>query len=95
MKKALVSPDEQVKHVVGWNENPDPANIHKYIPVFDFIQNAGRIAQVETEESTFPVAQPYFWISCSDDIVADRFYFDLEAQEIKPIVNTPFPTISE
>ena len=43
-----------------------------------------RVAQVESDEKTFPVAEGLFWIDCSADVVADQFWFDPIDQTIKP-----------
>lgn len=45
--------------------------------------NGYRVAQVE--ETPFPVADTLFWVECSDDIVADRYYYDPSDETIKPI----------
>jgi hypothetical protein len=44
-----------------------------------------RVAQVEADAKIFEVAQPLFWFSCADDVVADQFWYDPETQTIKPI----------
>lgn len=49
-----------------------------------------RVAQVVDEGETFEVGQPLFWTSCSDDVVADQFWYDPLDQLIKP-----FPIIVE
>jgi hypothetical protein len=36
-----------------------------------------RVAQVEPAENIFDVAEPLHWVDCADDVVADRFYFDV------------------
>jgi len=43
-----------------------------------------RVAQVELQE--FEVASPLFWVTCSNDVVADGFWYDPSDQTIKPIV---------
>lgn len=42
-----------------------------------------RVAQVENQE--FEVAEPLFWVSCANDVVADQFWYDPTDQTIKPI----------
>jgi hypothetical protein len=32
-----------------------------------------RVAEVSAQD--FPVADPLFWVDCSDDIVADEFWY--------------------
>jgi len=56
MKKALISPNEQV---------------------FDYNNKfcGARIAQVESTENVFEVAEPLFWVDCEDDVVADNHYY--------------------
>lgn len=36
-----------------------------------------RVAQVESQE-TFHADMPLFWVDCSDEIVADRYWFNPE-----------------
>jgi hypothetical protein len=52
-----------------------------------------RVAQVETAESIFPVADPLYWLDCSDEVVADFWYFDLDDATIKE-VPVPAPRLS-
>jgi hypothetical protein len=47
-----------------------------------------RVAQVEQKE--FEVAEPLFWVSCANDVVADQFWYDPADQTIKPI---PEPSV--
>jgi hypothetical protein len=42
-----------------------------------------RVAQVETIE--FGVALPLFWVDCSDEIIADQFWYDPNDETIKPV----------
>jgi len=50
-----------------------------------------RVAQVEQQE--FEVAPPLFWFDCTDDVVADHFWYDPVDQTIKPIP-VPEPIIA-
>ena len=44
--------------------------------VTDYQGNVGeRVAQVESDNQTFPVANPLFWIDCPDDCVADVWWY--------------------
>ena len=43
--------------------------------------NGYRVAQVD--EMPFPVADTLFWVECSDDIVADQYYYDPADETIK------------
>jgi len=52
-----------------------------------------RVAQVETAESIFAVADPLYWLDCSDEVVADFWYFDLDDATIKEVpVPAPRPS---
>jgi hypothetical protein len=42
-----------------------------------------RVAQVEPDNKTFPVADELFWVDCADDVVADQFWYDPSDQQIK------------
>jgi hypothetical protein len=44
-----------------------------------------RVAQVEPDEQTFPVAEAFFWTPCADDVVQDKFWYDPVDQTIKPM----------
>lgn len=55
-----------------------------------------RVAQVEPDAQIFEVAQPLFWVSCADDVVADQFWYDPETQTIKPMPQPdPEPIVKE
>jgi hypothetical protein len=45
-----------------------------------------RVAQVEEQE--FEVAQPLFWVDCTEDVKADQFWYDPVDQTIKTISET-------
>ena len=54
--------------------------------VIDYMGNSGcRVAQVES--FAFEVASPLYWIDCSDDCVADEWYW-IE-NELRPIPQPP------
>jgi len=44
-----------------------------------------RVAQVESSDKIFSVADPLFWVDCADDVVADRFFYDEFSETITPI----------
>ena len=44
-----------------------------------------RVAQVEPDDQTFPVAEGLFWTTCDDNIVADKFWYDPADNTIKAI----------
>ena len=81
MKNALIDPNAPVSHIVSWNSST---------PVYEKYANSARVAQVST--NTFPVATPLFWQECSDEIVADGWYYDTIALTFNPVVNEPKPT---
>lgn len=54
-----------------------------------------RVAQVVEDIATFPVAEPdMFWVSCANNIVQDKFWYDPADQTIKA-VPVPVPTAEE
>ena len=56
--------------------------------------NGYRIAQVEPAENIFGVADPLYWMDCTDDVVADFWYFDPTDATIKAVpVPVPPTTI--
>ena len=84
--KALIAPNEApVKYIASWSSTTPP------FPTYWDYPNSCRVAQVEPDDQTFPVADPYFWTNCADDIVADQFYYDTVTKKINLIVNAPMP----
>jgi hypothetical protein len=82
--KALIAPNETpIKYISSWVEGK---------PVFSDYSNSCRVAQVSNEE--FGVAEPLFWVDCSDEVRADQFYYDLTTNSIKAVVNQPKPEIT-
>ena len=55
------------------------------ISTIEPVQAGYRVAQVVTEDETFPVASDFFWTPCDDDVVQDQFWYDPADQTIKPI----------
>jgi hypothetical protein len=49
-----------------------------------------RVAQVEPQE-TFHADMPLFWIDCSDEIVADRYWFNPENNQFVKFSEPPLP----
>ena len=83
--KALISPKEtSILHIVAWNGNPPQ-------PITEAYANSCRVAQVEPDNKIFPVGGELFWTDCSDDCVADMFYYDTVQNAIFPIENAPIP----
>lgn len=71
MKKALISPNEQVSYISGW----DGQN-----PVYTVLGQ--RVAEVCDAE--FEIAAPLFWLDCDDDVVANEYYYDGTAIQAIP-----------
>jgi len=93
MKKALISPNEQVSNIIAWELNPSWDGINpktKYLPVFETIPNAARICEIS--EQAFPISEPFFWVDCADDVEPNEYYYDTQTQTINLIVNVPYPT---
>lgn len=89
MKQSLISPDEIVRYISNWIENPDTSSQQKYLPQYTTIENAARIAEVVVDGSQFPVALPLFWTACDDGIVADQWYYDTQTTDIIVIPAPP------
>ena len=60
-------------------------NMKALISTIEPVQTGYRVAQVEADSNIFPVADAMFWMSCTDDVVADKFWYDLTDQTIKAI----------
>lgn len=84
--KALIDPNQKVICISSWTQS------RPYTPTFTEISNSLRVAQVEQE--SFLVAEPYFWVDCADDVVADRYYYDSITKQINPIIDAPYPGAS-
>lgn len=92
--KALIDPSNLVNHIVAWelNPNPTPFKPQKYFPIYETYSNSARVAEVCSTQ--FEVAPPLFWVDCTDDIVADQFYYDTIAFTFNVIVNAPYPDVN-
>lgn len=78
MKNALISPNESpIKYISGWTTDTPPE------PIWMPIENSCRVAEVENE--IFEIGSPLFWTECSDDVIADQFYYNLSDKEIYPV----------
>jgi hypothetical protein len=79
--KALISPNEisNYSYISSWNEVNGVWN-----PVYSEILNCQRVAQVEQDNQTFPVAEPLYWFDCPDNCVADAWYFKDGQVAVKP-----------
>jgi hypothetical protein len=87
--KALIDPTTTVEYISSWKAGSPPT------PIYSTYPNSARVAQVEPDDQTFPIAEPYFWTNCADNIVADQFYYDTVAQVINPIANAPIIAASD
>jgi hypothetical protein len=87
--KALISPNESpIMHIASWSGDPSH-------PVYEPYPNSCRVAQVEPDDQTFPVADPMFWTDCANDVVADEWYYDTVTTTIIKIVNAPIPAAED
>lgn len=60
------------------------------------VQTGYRVAQVEQDSNIFPVADGLFWIDCSEEIVADVYWYDQQDQTLRllpipPEAPMPYP----
>lgn len=83
MKEALISPIEPREYQTGWDESVIPPQ-----PIYT---SGCRVAQVEPEGQTFPVAEPLFWTECADDVEQDSWFYVTDTQQIVPVPPVPFP----
>ena len=74
--KALISPNEQVKYISGW-DTPIPPSA-KYTPIYTICGE--RVAEVA--QNDFPVAPPFFWMDCADTVTAESYCYDATNQTI-------------
>ena len=79
--KALISPNEvfNYSYISSWNEVTGV-----WTPVYSEILNCQRVAQVEPDNQTFPVAEPLYWFDCPDNCVPDDWYFKDGQVAVKP-----------
>lgn len=93
-KKALVSTTEisNVTWVTSWKEAEPPTDPITYIPeTTSTIEDTMRVAEVVNEGETFEVYKTLIWVDCSDDCVADEWYYKDGVCYIKP-ANVPYPS---
>lgn len=67
-------------------------NMKALISTLEPRETGYRVAQVELDGNIFPVAEALYWVSCGNDVVADKFWFDPIDNTIKAI---PEPTEPE
>jgi hypothetical protein len=80
--KALISPNEVFTYtwVTSWKKESN-----KWVPdTTNSIQNCQRVAQIEPDNKIFDVAQPLHWVDCSEDCVADQWYYKDGQVQAKP-----------
>lgn len=87
MKNAIIDPRQNVTKIVGWTSSVPSS------PIIEIIPNSARVAEVA--DQTFPVAEPLFWISCADNVVADQWYYDTVDQIIYIIPPAPPRPVAE
>lgn len=46
-----------------------------------------RVAEVANQ--SFEVAEPLFWVSCADDVIADQYYYDGSICQQVPVKPVP------
>lgn len=93
MKQALIDPTTRVNALTGWTPNPNPTGSPKYFPMWTPIENSARVAQVVPVGDSFPIAPPFFWADCADDVVADQWYYNTQTEEILMVPPpAPMPT---
>jgi hypothetical protein len=97
MTQALINPTQQVQYISSWILNPQwyiqaPPSIPKYIPVYSIYANSETVCQIEPDDLIFPVANPFYWLSCPDNIVAYDYYYESNTQQYIQIVNASYPS---
>jgi hypothetical protein len=85
MKKALINLNQNVSYIAYWTKQQDGT----YIPVNQYYENSAAVCEVV--DSEFPVAEPLFWVDCTDTVIAYQYYYDTSDNTIKLIVNAPYP----
>ena len=64
------------------------------ISPLEIVLNGYRIAEVTSNE--FEVAEPLYWVDCSNECLADIWYFNAETQQCEIVViPVPLPTADE
>jgi hypothetical protein len=85
--KALIDPTSPIVIVESWKKFND-----KYYPVKIIIPNSARVCQIEPDADIFGVAEPLFWQDCTDQIIPDVYYFELQTQQyILTPPSAPYP----
>lgn len=85
-KKALVDPQRTASYISSWKQN---LQTNEYTPIYSEYENSQLICDVEL--TSFEVCPPLFWVNCNDNVIAYEFYLDTTNNEIKQIINAPYP----
>ena len=80
MKKALIDTQTSVSHIVSWVEDS---------PIFETYPNSSRVCEIT--DTPFEVYPTLIWVDCEDYVVADQFWYDLNAQTFNPVENALQP----
>jgi hypothetical protein len=86
MKNALIDPTTSVQFIAAWTSSTP------YKPIIETYANSARVCEVS--DASFDVAPPLFWVECSDNVVADQWYYDTVTAQLNPVVNAPFPELA-
>jgi len=70
-------------------------NMKALISTTEQVLTGYRVAQVAQDGEIFPVADTMFWIGCTDDTVADQFWFDPQDSQIKSIAQSEIVPVVE
>ena len=84
MKKALCDTTTSVQYIASWQDGN---------AIYETYPNSARVCEVA--DTPFEVYPTLIWVDCADEVVADQYYYDKEAQTINPVVNAPQPEGTE
>ena len=84
MKKALCDTTTSVQYIVSWQDGN---------AVYETYPNSARVCEVT--DTPFEVNPSLIWVDCEDDVVADQYYYDTEAQTINLVENAPQPELAQ
>jgi hypothetical protein len=88
MKKALINPNEQASYIASYTYNSKTGRYYGNIAYYENSQIVCDVADTD-----FPVAPPFYWADCSDNIVAYQAYLDTTDGVVKEIINAPEPEV--
>lgn len=84
MKYALISTEEfPVKYISEYIVKEDG----EIEGVITNIEHSCRVAQVKDQK--FDVANTLFWVECDNNVIADKFYYNTNDNNIYPIPEGP------